>query len=728
MSITLHRDGTVAHITNGCVSYVMEVLPEGILAHRYFGPAVRAFRGAGSPRPFKRGYTTEYAGEPAGSYDDIPYEVPTRGFGDFGAPMLEVRPASAATQLRLRFAGWRVVAGKPAIAWLPAARGGVEDAETLEVTLVDEVARVALVRSYTIFATGATIVCHSRVENAGDAPLALEGALSANLVLPAEPWEVVALFGTHAHEGRVERVPLGHAQWRQDSSCGSSSPFHQPFFALTSPGATERRGSVRALALIYSGNFVARAERDPFGRVRAQIGINPDSFSWQLAPGEAFETPEAVLVASEEGLGGMSATLHELIRTRITPERYAGRPRPVLLNSWEAMYCDVSLDKVREQARLAARAGIELFVLDDGWFRSGSTTHDSMGDWTCNERKLPGGIEAAARAVHEEGLQFGLWFEPEAASPTSEVLRAHPDWALATPGYAPVLGRHELLLDLSRPDVQDHLVQMLDGYLGLGCIDYVKWDMNRPLTDIHSAALPPERQGEVAHRYVLGLYQVLERVGRAHPDVLIEGCSSGGARLDMGMLAYVGQNWASDNTDARDRAEIQEGLSLIYPPELLGAHVSVVPNHQTGRSSSVASRFSVARLFNLGFEFDLGAFGEEGLAEVRDVVAAYRRDRPWIARGAFWRGDMPDGNHRAWWTVSEDGSRCALVWYQELHDPLRSHGCVRLAGLDSARDYRVEETGEVFGGDELMAAGIALPLVQEDFCARCLHLVATDAA
>lgn len=728
MSITFHQNGTVAHLTNGAVSYVMKVLPEGILAHRHFGQAVRSWRGVGVPRPFKRGYATEYAGMANGSYDDLPYELPVRGSGDFGPAALEVVASTGARVVRPRFVGWRVVPGAPALPGLPSLRGATGDAETLETVLEDSVACVRVALRHTIFAEGAAMVRSCRVENVGSGALRLEGVMSASVELPAAPYDVLALYGTHAHEARRERVELGHAEWRIESSCGSSGPFHQPFFALLEPGATERAGEVRAFHLVYSGNFVARAARDPFGRVRAQIGISPDGFGWELGPGEAFDTPEAVLVWSEAGLGGMSAELHRLYRERLLPEAWSERVRPVLLNSWEAMYCDVSLEKVCAQAARARELGIELFVLDDGWFRAGSTTRDSMGDWACNEDKLPGGIEAAARVVHDAGLRFGLWFEPEAVSPDARLLRDHPDWALTVPGYTPVVGRHELLLDLGRRDVQDHLINMLSSYLGTGFIDYVKWDMNRPLTDVFSANAEAGRQGEVAHRYVLGLYRVLGEVTARFPRVLFEGCSSGGARLDPGMLAFVPQNWASDNTDARDRAEIQEGLSLLYPPECLGAHVSVVPNHQTGRTSSLSSRFNVARLFNLGYELDVCALGPDELEQVRMQVAAFQRDRAWIARGSYYRGNMPDAGHRAWWIVSEDRTRCLVVLYQELCDALLSHGSVRLAGLDPTLDYRIEETGEVFGGDELMACGLALPFSHEDFCASCLSLTAAGSS
>lgn len=725
MSVSISCDERLAHLTNGVVSYVMEVTQEGILTHRYFGRALRGYRGSGVPRPFKRGYTTEVGGGPAdASYDDLPYELPVRGSGDFGVPALEVVGPSGARVVRPRFVCWEVVDGKPPLTGLPSLRGSEKDARTLRAVLEDEVAGVRVTLSYTLFSEGAVLARHARVENTGPGALSVEGLMSASVVLPARPYDVLSLYGTHAHEGRLDRAPLGHGLWQIESSCGSSSPFHQPFLALMEPGATERAGEVTALHLIYSGNFVARAERDPFGRVRAQAGINPTGFSWRLEPGEALDSPEAVLVFSDRGLGGMSREFHALYRNRLLPPRFSRAERPVLLNSWEAMYCDVSLERAREQVELAREAGIELFVLDDGWFRRGSTTRDSMGDWECNQNKLPGGIAAVSKLVHEAGMRFGLWFEPEAVSPDARLLAEHPDWALSVPGYMPVIGRHELLLDLSRTDVQDHIVSVLDRYLAGGMVDYVKWDMNRPLTDVFSALLPQERAGEACHRYVLGLYRVLGEVTSRHPDVLVEGCSSGGARLDPGMLFYVPQNWASDNTDARDRAEIQAGLSLLYPPEALGAHVSVAPNHQTGRSSSLATRFNVARLFNLGYELDLAALTPQERAEVREQVRAYRADRAWLVLAAFYRADAPDAGHRAWWSVSEDRRRCIVVLWQELHDVLLSHGAVRLEGLNPALDYRVAETGEVFGGDELMEAGLALPLDSGDFNATCRTLEA----
>lgn len=416
--------------------------------------------------------------------------------------------------------------------------------------------------------------------------------------------------------GNVSRHPMHIGTQGVASFTGSSSPYAQPFLAVCDTHAGETCGEVWAMQLVYSGNHAMDAHVDQVGAVRVRAGINPHAFLWRLAPEEAFCTPEAVVVYSATGFDAMSQAFHRLCLRHLVPTRYGELRRPVLLNSWESMYYDVSMDKIERQVELAVHVGMELFVLDDGWFRADNSSYTSMGDWTCNKEKLPGSIEAVADLVHDKGMLFGLWFEPEAIGPTSELYRAHPDWALRVPGYEPLLGRHEYLLDLTRGDVRNHILSCLARYLDGGQVDYVKWDMNRPLADVCSATLPTARWAETSHRYVLGLYELLAEFGRRWPKVIIEGCSSGGCRLDAGMLAYVAQNWASDNTDALDRSTIQVGLSLVYPPSVLGAHVSAVPNHQTGRVTTLDARYQVARQFCLGYELDLSTCTGEDLAAI----------------------------------------------------------------------------------------------------------------
>lgn len=462
-------------------------------------------------------------------------------------------------------------------------------------------------------------------------------------------------------------------------------------------------------------------EKDQFGNVRAQIGIHPDSFKWELKPGDTFASPEAVLNYSNTGLNGMRYNFHWLYQQHLIPKRFEEKTRPVLLNSWESMYYDVTMEKIDEQADLAKAAGIELFVLDDGWFRKGNDSRSSMGDWICNEQKLPGGIAAVADVIHKKGLQFGLWFEPEAVSEDSELLRHHPDWALHIPGYQSVKGRHEYLLDLSREDVREYLFKTLDFYLKDGKINYIKWDMNRPLTDVNSACLGVQQKEEISHRYVLGLYDILERITEKYPDVLIEGCSSGGARFDPGMLYYVPQNWTSDNTDAFDRATIQRGYSLLYPQITMGAHVSIIPNHQTGRSTSLDARYQVARLFNLGYELDLTKCSEEERKEIADQIQEYKEQRGWLQKGVLSYLEVPNENYIAWSVVSVTGEECEVIIMQKLFDPRYSHGRIHLCGLHPEWDYKDESTGQIFGGDELMEIGVSLPLIKRDFHTFAFH-------
>ena len=416
----------------------------------------------------------------------------------------------------------------------------------------------------------------------------------------------------------------------------------------------------------------------------------------------------------------MSQNFHTLYRRHLFPKSYAGKERPILLNSWEGMYYDVSLEKIEEQSALARKLGMELFVLDDGWFRAGNDSRISMGDWICNDKKLPGGIHATAEIVRQNGLKFGLWFEPEAVSQKSGLYEKHPDWALHIPGYGLTEGRHEYLLDLTREDVRTYLKDMLDSYLRDGEIDYIKWDMNRPLTEVNSALLPPEKKGETFHRYILGLYDILEWLKTSYPDLLIEGCSSGGARFDPGMLYYVSQNWASDNTDAFDRTLIQSGFSLIYPPEVIGAHVSITPNHQTGRITPLDTRYQAARLFNLGYELNLTKCTEDEKEAIRRQTKEHKEERSRLLDGTFFRHDVPNDNYVMWSAVTED--ECLAVVFQKFFNPLCSHGRFRLLGLSPDADYIDIKTGETYGGDELMQIGVTVPLMKEDFHTFVIHL------
>lgn len=712
MSIEL--DGHIAHIHNSRISYVMEVVDDKYLFQRYFGKTIRKYRGAGVPLYFKRGYAVKrpISIENA-SFDDLPFEYPVRDSGDYRIPAISIVRENGACHTDFLFDSWQVVDQMPPLPGLPHMTDEKGESETLEVALQDAVAGLMLYLYYTIFPDSGVVIRRQKLVNIGGNTIRIENIQSLSLELPAKDYDGMVLYGTHAKEANIERFPLHHGVQKIESVRGSSSPQYQPFMAVMDPETTEDAGSVYAMQLVYSGSFLAQAERDQFSNVRIQIGLNPAMFSWDLNPGESFCTPEAVLSYSEDGLNGMSHNFHRLYHDHLIRKMAPEKTKRVLLNSWEAMYYDVSLQKIEEQVKLARELGVELFVLDDGWFRKGNSSHDSMGDWTCNTRKLPGGIRKAADLAHRYGLLFGLWFEPEAVTADSDLYRRHPDWVLGVPGYERTEGRHEYLLDLSRTEVQDYIRQMLDGYLKNGQIDYIKWDMNRPLTDVYSQCDRVRNQKETSHRYILGLYRILEWLKDVYPDVIVEGCSSGGARFDPGMLYYVPQMWASDNTDGYDRTEIQQGYSLMYPPEVIGAHVSAVPNHQSGRITPLETRFEIARFFNLGYELDLTQCSDEELKAISGQIRRYKAERDDFSEGTFYRHEVPDENYLMWSCVN--GSKCRVLIYQKHWNPLSSHGRFRLLGLDPDKDYRERRSGRICGGDELMNIGITVPLVKEDF-------------
>lgn len=724
MSIIFEGNNNIVHIKNKSISYIMEVIDGKYLVHRYFGKSIRKYRGAGAPLYFKRSYNTEHISSIEHiSFDDVPFEYPVRGRGDYRIPALSVIQETGIDCIEPLFKEWKVLDKKPEINGLPSTFSANSKVETLEITCEDEKAGIRVLLYYSIFEDKGIITRHQKIENIGSQTVKLNNVQSMSLELPSENYEMISLFGSHTKEGNIERFHLHHGIQKIESTRGSSSPQHQPFFALVSPQTTETHGIVYGVHLVYSGNFIAQVEKDQFGSVRSQIGINPDTFCWQLKPNEYFETPEAILNFSTNGLNGMSQNFHWLYQYHLMPERFSNKIRPVLLNSWESMYYDVSLEKIEEQSEIAKNLGIELFVLDDGWFRTENNSKTSMGDWKCNENKLPGGIDKVADIIHRKGLQFGLWFEPEAVSENSELYKKHPEWILHIPEYVPVKGRHEYILDLSRNDVREYILSVLDFYLKDGKIDYIKWDMNRPLTDVNSLALDKESKGEISHRYILGLYEILDRINKSYPNLLIEGCSSGGARFDPGMLYYVSQNWTSDNTDAFDRIKIQYGYSLLYPQISMGAHVSITPNHQTGRSTALDTRYQVARLYNLGYELDLIKCTSDELNDIKCQIEEYKIQREWLQKGTLLRNESSNENYTMWSVVSDDKKECIVIVFQKLYNILLSHGRFRIPYLNPEFDYYEKNTGKTYGGDELINIGISVPIIKEDFHAFSFHFI-----
>jgi alpha-galactosidase len=675
------------HLANGHLSYILAIHEDGALGLLHVGAPLatgRSYRHL-AVRPF-RGFSNRLG-------DPVALECPTPGSGDYRVPGLVVEQPDGSTVLELAYRALRILAGKPPIAGLPSTYAEADgEAETVEVDLADARSGLLVTLSYTIFRDVPGIARSVRLRNDGPADLRISTAMSLVLDLPDAGWDLVHLAGAWARERQVVQRRLVPGRQAISSGRGSSSAAHNPFVALRRPSTTEEHGEAIGVALLYSGNFLAEVEVEPYRTARLRTGINPETFAWVLAPATEFATPEAVLVWTAEGLGAMSDAFHRLFRDRLARGTWRDRPRPILVNNWEGTYFDFDEERLVAIATVARDLGIELFVLDDGWFGKRDDDTSSLGDWFVDRRKLPGGIDGLARRITDLGLAFGLWIEPEMVSERSELFAAHPDWAIGIPGRPRTEGRQQLVLDLSRPEVVDHLERVLGEILGSGPVSYVKWDMNRWITEPWSAGLAADRQGEFFHRYILGVYELYRRLTARFPDILFESCASGGDRFDAGMLAFAPQAWTSDDTDAIERLAIQWGSSLAYPVSSMGAHVSAVPNHQTGRLTPLATRAAVAFFGVFGYELDTTSLTDDERAEVRDQVAFYKEHRDVLQRGRFHRLRGPfegDGNTTAWMSVADDRGRAVVGVFRVLNRPAPGPDRIQLRGLDPDREYRI---------------------------------------
>ncbi len=675
------------HLANGRLSYILGIHENGAVGLLHVGAPLatgRSYRHL-AVRPF-RGFSNRLG-------DPVALECPTPGSGDYRVPGLVVAQPDGSTVLELAYREHRILAGKPPIAGLPSTYADADDeAETAELDLADAQTGLVVTLSYTIFRDVPAIARSARLQNHGPADLRVETVMSLVLDLPDAGWDLVHLAGAWARERHVVERRLVPGRQSISSGRGSSSAAHNPFVTLRRPSTTEEHGEAIGVALVYSGNFLAEVEVEPYGTARLRIGINPETFAWALSPGAEFATPEAILVWTADGLGAMSGAFHRLFRERLARGTWRDRPRPILVNNWEGTYFDFDEDRLVAIATVARDLGIELFVLDDGWFGRRDDDTSSLGDWVVDRRKLPGGIDGLGKRITDLGLAFGLWIEPEMVSQRSELFAAHPDWAIGIPGRPRTEGRQQFVLDLGRPEVQDHLERVLGEVLGSGSISYVKWDMNRWITEPWSANLPADRQGEFFHRHILGVYELYRRLTTRFPDILFESCASGGDRFDAGMLAFAPQGWTSDDTDAIERLAIQWGSSMAYPVSSMGAHVSAVPNHQTGRLTALATRAAVAFFGVFGYELDTTALTDSERAEVRGQVAFYKEHRDVLQRGRFARLRGPfegDGNTTAWMSVADDKSRAVVGYYRVLNRPAAGTDRIRLRGLDADRDYRI---------------------------------------
>lgn len=730
MTITYLKDKNLFHLQSKNVSYVLGVTKQGHLAHYYWGKRIRGGNLSQLLELQERASFSPSTDLEQLSYslDTLPQEYPSFGSSDFRQPAFQAQLDNGTTVTELVYESHTILQGKPGLEGLPAVyTESQEEAQTLEITVKDELSGLKAILSYTAFADHPAIARSVRFVNTSNVPLNLLRAYSVSLDMPHDRFELLQLSGAWVRERHVHKRKLVPGLQAVESRRGSSSHMQNPFVALLAEGTTETFGEAYGVSFVYSGSFKVGVEVDQFHTARLFAGINDFDFNWLLNGGETFQTPEAILVYSDEGIGGMSRGYHDLYRTRLCRGEFRDKQRPILINNWEATYFNFNADKIEAIASAGQQLGIELFVLDDGWFGKRDSDNSSLGDWFVDRNKLPNGLPDLVQRVKNLNMEFGLWFEPEMISPESELYRNHPDWCLHVEGRRRTQARRQLVLDLSRADVQDYIVTVVSDILSSAPITYVKWDMNRNMTEIGSALLPAERQRETAHRYMLGLYSVLERITTAFPHILFESCSGGGGRFDPGMLYYMPQTWTSDNTDAVSRLKIQYGTSIVYPVSAMGSHVSAVPNHQVNRITSLSTRGHVALSGNFGYELDLTKFSEEEQVEVKAQVALYKEVRHLVQFGDFYRLLSPfDGNDTAWMFVSKDKSEAFAVFVTVLQEPNPVLGRFRLQGLDADKDYTLQGSETVYGGDELMYAGLPKPQFHGDFSSAVFHFKAVN--
>lgn len=720
MAIVFHEQTGEFHLCNGLISYVIKILDNRQLGNLYFGRAITDRDSFGhllegglrslAAYVFENNYEL--------SLQHTRQEYPSYGTTDFRYPALEIRQENGSRITNFQYRSHVIFSGKKKLPGLPATY--VEEsgeAETLEIVLYDELINAELTLSYTLFRDLPVLARSARFRNLGSHGWTITRALSACVDLPDSEFELVHLSGAWSRERHIKTRRLEQGVQGIYSLRGASSAEHNPFLALKRPGTDEFSGEVYGFSLVYSSNFIAQAEVDTHDATRVLLGIHPDPFEWPLASGDTFQTPEAILVYSSEGMNGMSQAFHRLYRTRLARGTWRDRERPVLINNWEATSFDFDEPKILAIAKKAKELGVELFVLDDGWF--GKRNHDraGLGDWVANTDKLPEGIGGLAAKIEAMGMKFGLWFEPEMINKDSDLYRLHPDWILSTPGRSASPSRNQYVLDFSRKEVVDHIYEAMSKVLREAAISYVKWDMNRYITECYSHVKPASEQGKVFHQYILGVYDLYERLTSEFPHILFESCSSGGARFDPGLLYYAPQTWTSDDTDAVERLKIQYGTSYVYPLSSMGAHVSEVPNQQLGRITPLETRAHVAYFGAFGYELDLNLLSSEEVGVVKEQIEFAKRHRKLIHQGTFYRLESPFiGQVAAWMVVSEDCGEALVGYYQGLSGVNEGWRRLKLAGLQPEGLYCFNgDKARLHYGDELMHAGIVIS--RETLCA-----------
>ena len=714
MSIRFDEKSRIFHLTTQKSTYQMKVDQYGFLLHLYYGKRTeqnaeyflqfvdRGFSG----NPYDAGDDTTY------SMDILPQEFPCRGNGDYRNTCFLMENADGSTGCDLRYISHEIQAGKYSLCGLPAVYADDRKADTLKIVLKDKVSGAEVVLLYGVLPDLDIITRSALVKNNGQESFFVMKAAAACLDFPVGDFDIIGFYGRHMMERNFERTHVGHHAYTIGSRRGTSSHQHNPMMILADTAATEDMGSCYAMSLLYSGGFEGTVEKDQIYQTRMVLGLQAEHLRYPVKPGDTFVIPEVILSYSQEGFGRLSYNLHQCIRHHVCRGEYQTAVRPVLLNSWEACYFDINADNLCRLAKEAADLGMDMLVMDDGWFGKRDDDSSGLGDWYVNEEKLGMPLSELIDKVNALGMKFGVWFEPEMVNEDSDLYRKHPDWAMVIPERKPVRGRNQLVLDFSRKEVVDAVYEQMRELLNHNHIEYIKWDMNRSICDVYSHTA--KEQGRVLYDYVLGLYDFLERLNRDYPHILLEGCSGGGGRFDAGMLYYTPQIWCSDNTDAIDRLYIQYGTSFGYPVSAVGSHVSAVPNHQTGRVTAIDARSVAAMSGTFGYELDLEKLSVEEKDKIREQIAEYKKLAPLILNGRYYRLTNPFTDEvAAWQYVSEDKEEVLFNAVQlEIHGNM-TPVFVRLKGLERGVFYQEEQTGVLYPSDILMEVG--LPLQNEQY-------------
>lgn len=716
----------IFHLDTKNTTYLIGISPEGYVGHIYYGDRLYQEADNYLLRMEEMPFTPFVNQREKSSFLDFyPMEFPTGGIGDYRESCLNIRDAHGCMGCEILYVSHEIYYGKKKLSGLPASFGTEEEVQTLEITCEDNILGMKVVLSYSIFEAEDVIARNVRILNEGNGQLKIEKIYSACLDMDNENFSMLSLCGSWARERHIQQGELRYGKQLVSSARGESSHQEHPFLALVTPGTNQHQGKVYGMHFVYSGNFIGQVELTQFDSVRMVMGINGEEFCWILNPGEIFQAPEVIMVYSGEGLGKMTRSYHDFYRNHMIRSPYNHKKRPILINNWEATYFDFNTDKLLDIAREAKKDGIEMLVMDDGWFGKRNSDDCSLGDWTVNTKKITGGLKHLVDEVNKIGLEFGIWLEPEMVSPDSDLYRSHPDWAIQIPGREPAQSRQQYVLDLSRPEVVDYVYRCVSDILHSANIVYVKWDMNRQLSDLGSGWLSKENQQELFHRYVLGVYELQEHLVTEFPNLLLENCSGGGARFDPGMLYYSPQIWCSDDTDAVERLAIQEGTSLIYPLSAMGAHVSDCPNHSVGRVTPFETRGHVALAGTFGYELDITKISEEDRKMIPKQVKMYHKYHELVREGDYYRIASYRENHLydCWAVAAKDKKEVLVTYVQVLGVPNSHSRKIYLQGFDPLAVYHLEGTQESYTGEMLMKAGFLIRDFWGDFKSRLYHFI-----